>query len=212
MDDLDKPGYELDLTPGQVASTTMEVSNRLYATTSHYPFRIFLPDSFVYINKSTDPASVEGLLERATSIRIEIWLPGALMDAARIFVAVEPNGHSVLTMIYEPRADALKWLELLISELRKRESEKTAPSSTSGSAVEQMAHSSTKLPPITDPTDKLIYAIVRKDPSLSDMQVAAKLPIKNSKTGLPVTRQAVNARRRALAKMGYKVRGGVKTD
>lgn len=61
------------------------------------------------------------------------------------------------------------------------------------------------LQPIEDPTDKQIYDLVHGDPDLTDAQVAAKLKVRNAR-GEPITRQSVNTRRRALQKMGYKVR------
>jgi hypothetical protein len=53
------------------------------------------------------------------------------------------------------------------------------------------------LPPIEDPTDQRIWDWMRKDPTLTDVVLGARLGL---------TRQALNARRRSLAKMGYPVR------
>jgi len=52
-------------------------------------------------------------------------------------------------------------------------------------------------PKIEDPTDQRIWDIVQQDPSITDTALGQKLGIK---------RQNANARRRALEKMGYKVR------
>jgi len=54
------------------------------------------------------------------------------------------------------------------------------------------------LPPIEDPTDRRIWDWIQDDPMITDGELAAR-------AGL--SRQAVNARRRSLAKMGYPVRG-----
>jgi DNA-binding MarR family transcriptional regulator len=55
----------------------------------------------------------------------------------------------------------------------------------------------TILPVIEDPTDKRIMELIDKNPSITDSKIAARLDI---------TRQAVNARRTSLKKMGYRVR------
>jgi hypothetical protein len=54
------------------------------------------------------------------------------------------------------------------------------------------------LPKIEDPTDQRIWAIIKKDPSITDTAIAQKLG--------QLKRQQVNARRRTLEKMGYPVR------
>ncbi len=52
-------------------------------------------------------------------------------------------------------------------------------------------------PPVTDPTDHRILKWVTEDPDLKDQAIAQRLGMR---------RQAVNARRRGLEKMGYRVR------
>jgi hypothetical protein len=59
------------------------------------------------------------------------------------------------------------------------------------------AANNSKLPPVEDPTDKRILEWVTDDPDIKDSEIAQRLGIK---------RQSVNTRRRALEKMGYKVR------
>jgi hypothetical protein len=54
------------------------------------------------------------------------------------------------------------------------------------------------LPEITDPTDQRIWAIIQKDASITDSDIAQQLG--------NIGRQAVNYRRRGLEKMGYLVR------
>ncbi len=54
------------------------------------------------------------------------------------------------------------------------------------------------LPPVEDPTDQRILQLVTDDPDLTDVEISQIVGNMN--------RQAVNTRRRALQKMGYKVR------
>lgn len=53
------------------------------------------------------------------------------------------------------------------------------------------------LPTVTDPTDRRILEMVRKDPDLTDQAIGQQIGL---------SRQAVNARRRKLRAMGFRVR------
>jgi hypothetical protein len=67
-------------------------------------------------------------------------------------------------------------------------------------AIPQSAPNARAPQPVVDPTDQLILAMVRKDPSMTDDEIGRKLP----NGGL--SRGRVNERRNKLEAMGYRVR------
>jgi hypothetical protein len=109
-----------------------------------------------------------------------------------------PKGRARLEVWHYDTAIARQVWERLYAELVAQGFVETTPTQDgeSGAGGADGADES-KLPPITDHTDKRIWKWVRDDPDLLDQEIAQRLNI---------SRQAVNARRNKLKAMGYRVR------
>lgn len=85
----------------------------------------------------------------------------------------------------------ISWLECLLAELGKSQEQPPIP------AIQPEPSQFPKMPPIKDPLDQEILDLVTDDPDLTDEQIGDKVNL---------SRTAVNTRRRALQKAGYRVR------